>query len=333
MFLQKFLYFSYTKSNNIELNIIPTFWELKDGIISNKYSNWEYTKNNLLKHVDTLKYICCDLEYNIYLSNNVKHAIPFSFSNNSLIYNKPKLRYDFDILNVAKSIPEFVISQKINGMKVCILLAGGLSTRFKDSHVKQLFKINNKPVIEYSMDILDKIMDIIIIVTNSTIQSEILELIEYRPKFKLIINDINCRLKSIETALIYIRENYDLVSNIIIHDSARPFIKSEHIIKLQTNYENGFLYSQYYLKLVNGLLKKDTYTFETVDRDEFLEICTPVCIDFELFYFLFMNYIADPVDRIVWEIIPLLDLMKIEYDLIEDHIKYLRKITTIDDVF
>ena len=48
MFLQKFLYFSYTKSNNIELNIIPTFWELKDGIISNKYSNWEYTKNNLL---------------------------------------------------------------------------------------------------------------------------------------------------------------------------------------------------------------------------------------------------------------------------------------------
>ena len=46
-----------------------------------------------------------------------------------------------------------------------------------------------------------------------------------------------------------------------------------------------------------------------------------------------MNYIADPVDRIVWEIIPLLDLMKIEYDLIEDHIKYLRNITTIDDVF
>ena len=28
-----------------------------------------------------------------------------------------------------------------------------------------------------------------------------------------------------------------------------------------------------------------------------------------------------------------IDLMKIEYDLIEDHIKYLRKITTIDDVF
>jgi hypothetical protein len=46
-----------------------------------------------------------------------------------------------------------------------------------------------------------------------------------------------------------------------------------------------------------------------------------------------MNYIAKPDERINWEIIPLLDLLKIKYNLIEGHIKYLRKITTIDDIF
>ena len=245
--------------------------------------------------------------------------------------------YKFDVNNITKNIPTFLTSKKINEIKIGIILAGGLSTRFKNSgncvQVKQLFKINNKYVIEYSMDIFEKVMDFIIIVSNSAIHNEILEILTNKPNFKLLTNDINCRLKSIETAIVYIRENYDSVSNITIHDSARPFITVEHIINLQSSYENGFLYSQYYLKLVNGLLKKDSYIFEEVNRDDFIEICTPFCVNFELFYFLFMNYIANPEYRIVWEIIPLLDLMKIEYDLIEDHIKYLRKITTIDDVF
>ena len=193
-------------------------------------------------------WICCDLEYNLYLSKNKNDAIPISFTNNYLAYIKPKLRYDFDIINLNRSIPNLKLYPKNNGLKIGILLAGGLSSRFKESQnagdmlpVKQLFKIDNKPIVWHSMNVLEKIMDCVIIVTNSSIHNDILELIVNRPKFRLVINDINCRLKSIETALIYIRENYDSVSSIIIHDSARPFITIEHLEELQKKYTEGLL--------------------------------------------------------------------------------------------
>jgi 2-C-methyl-D-erythritol 4-phosphate cytidylyltransferase len=153
-------------------------------------------------------------------------------------------------------------------------------TRFKHSQVKQLFNLNNKPIIEYSIDIFETVMDYVIIVIILTIYSNISNIIENRPKLKPVINDINCRLKSIETGIVYIRENYKYVSNITIHDSARPFITVNHIVELQSSYEKGFLYSQYYLKLVNGLLKKNLQNFVEVDRNDFIEICIAVMYRF-----------------------------------------------------
>ena len=355
MFLQKCLYLSFDEFKGVRLCSSPFICEFNNGVISFKEhgyltvreseltlsaeeSIWDHNDEKLLKHINSMLWICCDLDYNLYLSTDEKEAIPLSFLNNSLAYIKPNLRYNFDNINVSKNIHRSLISSKNEGLKIGILLAGGLSTRFKDScgdvaSVKQLFKIKNKSVIEYSIDILENIMDFVFVVTNSSIKEDISKLVSNRPNFKIIINDVNCRLKSIETAIVYIRENYGSVSSLIIHDSARPFITVTHIEVLINSYNSGCMYSQYYLKLVNGLIKKDPYNFETVDRDDFIEICTPICVDFELFYYLFMNYIANPEERIVWDLIPLLDLMKIKYNLIESHIKYLRKITTIEDIF
>jgi 2-C-methyl-D-erythritol 4-phosphate cytidylyltransferase len=67
----------------------------------------------------------------------------------------------------------------------------------------------------------------------------------------------------------------ETVKNVIIHDSARPFIQNYHINELLESMKEN-VYSQYYMKLVNGLLNIKTNQF--VDRDDYVEICTPLCI-------------------------------------------------------
>ena len=347
MFLQKSLYLSNSDSNKLCLSTYPSTFSFDNNTISsqNLYlsildnnltlateSNWEHI-NWFLKHSETGLYICCDLEYNLYLSLSANDAIPLVYSNNTFIYTKPKLRYDFDLVNATKNIPRFVQRHDKSGLKIGILLAGGFSTRFQSSQFKQMHKINDKPVIWHSLDILETTMDYVIITTNSSLSLTISQLIQERPKIKVVVNDINCRLKSIETALLYIRENYEYVSYVILHDSARPFITVNYIQELQRSCDIGNLYSQYYMKLVNGLLKKNYSGFEEVNRDEYIEICTPICSDFELFYYVFMNYIANPENRICYEIIPLLNIMKVKYNLIEGFCRYLRKITVSEDVY
>ena len=83
--------------------------------------------------------------------------------------------------------------------------------------------------------------------------------------------------------------------------------------------------------MTNGLLKYENNQYEEVDRKNFIEICTPVCANFGLFKFLFSNYIKKE-RRICWEIIPLLDLLKIKYQLLKGSSKSLQKITTKDDL-
>ena len=85
------------------------------------------------------------------------------------------------------------------------------------------------------------------------------------------------------------------------------------------------------MKLVNGLAKKEFINIEMVDRDDYIEICTPIAANFNLFYFIFINYI-NKSNRIVYEHIPILDILKIKYNLIMGSYTYLRKITHFDDI-
>jgi len=68
-----------------------------------------------------------------------------------------------------------------------------------------------------------------------------------------------------------------------------------------------------------------------VDRDQYIEICTPLAANFDLFYFIFMNYM-NKSNRITHEHISILDLVKIKYNLILGSSTHLRKITYIDDI-
>ena len=202
-------------------------------------------------------------------------------------------------------------------MNISIILAAGLSKRFNDITPKQLYPINGKPLIQYSIDAIEPVVDDIIIVTNSKIQ--------INTNHTVLTNDIDDRLQSIKTAIDFVGDKP--YQKVIIHDSARPFITTEHIKTLVNSNQS---HSQYYMKLTNGLAKRGEFGWDIPNRDEFIELCSPQCTEYDLFKFIFKKYIETDIQC---EVLPCLSYLELEPELIEGHYKYLRKINTIDDIY
>jgi len=239
--------------------------------------------------------------------------------------------FKFKIYNFKNNIKY----QKIDNnskFNIGLLLSAGTSSRFNNELPKQLYMIDNQSIISHSINSIINVIDKLIIITNSSCYNEIQKIIkdlDNSHKIIILINDINSRNESIKTGLIYINNNFTNMNNIIIHDSVRPFIQEENYIRLLKSNET-YQYSQYYLKLVNGLVKKNKQ-YEIRDRDKYIEICTPICCNYNLYYFIFMNYIGNS-KPFSTELLPILNLMNIPYNFIEGYYKNLRKITYIEDV-
>ncbi len=312
---------------------------MKNIISSEELFQWEVIDEKYLLNKNSGLYLSCDLEYQIELTSNKKYAIPIYFSEDGSIHHlKSKFRLDFDSNNLIYNITNLkniLPSQITRGSKnVGLLLIGGFGTRFDNNICKQLYKIDSIPLFVYSLKILSKTLDYVVIVVNSICFHEVKQIIDEHEHEKIFIitNDFGDRLESIETGLNFINKNVSKdILNIIIHDGSRPFIKEKHINNLLSVVKDDIFYSQYYLNLTNGLLKCNNNNYEEVNRDDFIEICTPACVNFGIFFFLFSNYITRE-RRICWEVIPLLDLFKIKYEMVKGSIKSLQKITTKDDL-
>jgi 2-C-methyl-D-erythritol 4-phosphate cytidylyltransferase len=226
-----------------------------------------------------------------------------------IIYNKKTIKDD-----------------KIN---IGLILAGGTSTRFGGEIPKQLYLYKNIPLIKYSIESIINQVNYIIIIVNSQCYTQIKNIIDNElysnTKIYLIINDINCRLESIGCGLAYIKKNFNNVKFVVIHDSARPFIPSEYIENMisNTNY-----YSQYGLKLTNGLMDN---LYNTLDRDKYIELCSPICINFELSKIIYDNFINSS-NRNVHEFIDILKILKIPIQIFYGKYSLLKKITYSDDL-
>ena len=357
---------------NLEHKLYLTIYKNKlIGSRYKSKSKWDIV-NKFMKHRKTGLYIGCDFEYNIVLTLDKSKAIQFNIEHTTnyihLIFFKSVIRLNFErnnlkynvkihkfMLNIYKQIELSKLSRKL--YTICSLLSAGTSSRFQDTPIatnnittqehykyqyKQIHLIENKPVILYSIENIIDNVDKLIIITNSECYDDIKTIITDKySKIIVLKNDINCILESINTGLQYInkyyRQNKNLnnIDNIIIHDVARPYITQDYIQKLissdnHTNTDTStYLYSQYYLKLTNGLMNLDNNTI--VDRNKYIELCTPLCINYKLFNFIFTNYI-EKNKSITSEFIPILQLLNIKINLIEGHYKYLRKITTRDDI-
>jgi 2-C-methyl-D-erythritol 4-phosphate cytidylyltransferase len=202
-------------------------------------------------------------------------------------------------------------------MNIGVILAAGKSSRFDSSIPKQLYQIDGKPMIQYSIDLLSKHLDKVIIVTNSECSDKITG--------NVIINDVDSRLESIKVAL----ESIETCDNILIHDAARPYVTDKMILDLiESNIKN--MHSQFYLPLVNGLAKSTPFGYQIPDRKDFIELCSPQITNFDIFKQIFRNYIEKGEEC---EVLPIVSRFEMKYNLIQSHYKYLRKITTIEDIY
>jgi 2-C-methyl-D-erythritol 4-phosphate cytidylyltransferase len=193
-----------------------------------------------------------------------------------------------------------------------IILAAGTSSRFNCNIPKQLYCINDTPILEYSINSMIKLVDKLIIVINKDIVLKDI-IVKYK-NIIIIENNINERKTSLNICIKYIQKNLNNVDKVIIHDSARPFVTKTYFEELLKQKEK---YNQYALSLTNGLY--NTQSKLPVNRDEYIELCTPICISYDI---LKIQETDEILDSIVYPPHFLFGTYNI-----------LKKITTIDDIY
>ncbi|MDD5120591.1 MAG: 2-C-methyl-D-erythritol 4-phosphate cytidylyltransferase [Candidatus Omnitrophica bacterium] len=118
-------------------------------------------------------------------------------------------------------------------MLSAIILAAGRGKRLASSVSKPLVKINNKPLINYSLDVFNRhpAIDEIIIVYGAQNKKQIFKAVNRSSfnKIKGFIAGGRRRQDSVYNGLKIVSEKCDWV---LIHDSARPFIDSVSISKV-----------------------------------------------------------------------------------------------------
>lgn len=286
-----------------------------------------YNTLNVNSHYLTLRY-----NYRISITSNILEATSFETRNGLLEYIKPDILLGFERVTAEKQLNHAQFLESLietpNQKTLGILLAAGTSTRFSNSVSKQLYPINGKPAIEYSIKAMDP-LDYILIVTNFTLYKDIVK--KYQtPRINIVCNDINCRLESISKALEWIESKQEIlqIRDILIHDAARPYITQRHITDLVDS-NKKHIYSQWCLALVNGLLQKNSCTIPY--RENYIELCSPLSIRYKVFAYIFKNFMTNPT-IITCEFLPIIHIVGLPYRLLEGHYSSLRKLTTLEDV-
>ena len=164
-------------------------------------------------------------------------------------------------------------------MNVGIILAAGLSERFKSTVHKQYLKLNGKEVIFYSIDAMKKAecFDKVIVVVDPD---------EFAEGYIGNKYNVECicggetRNKSISNALEYVHTNYPKTVKIAFHDCSRPFIQSDAFklcIDALDKYDGVAMSND----ITDSLVTKDGIF---VNRRDFLLIQTPEAFRFEVIY-------------------------------------------------
>lgn len=212
---------------------------------------------------------------------------------------------------------------------VILLLSAGQSSRFGHDCPKQIYEYDGCTIIERAIRIFHDITSHLVVVVNQT-NAEVIRRVTdhgYNHIHIVATNQDGDRFDSIEIGLRYIRDHiqHDF-QDIIIHDCARPFVYQHDIKKIM---RCTCLYSQYVMKLTNGLL--ETSTNRVVNRDHYIELCTPMKMDYKLCDDLFIRFMSGK-HRYVCEFIPLLKLYKIPMHFFQGSYASLRKITYLEDL-
>lgn len=174
-----------------------------------------------------------------------------------------------------------------------IIVAAGDSTRFGQNKNKNLFEINNKPIIQYSVEIFnnsEKIDDIILVIKEKEKEffEEILKNVQLNKTLKFV-NGGKTRKESVYNALK--ETDSDIV---LIHDGARPRIRKRYIDECLEQM-NDFKGATVAVKSKDTVKICDDngVVIETTNRSNTYLIQTPQCFEKELLKNLHEKFIDD----------------------------------------
>lgn len=97
-----------------------------------------------------------------------------------------------------------------------VILAGGKGERFKSSVSKQLMSLNGKPVIQYCLDVIEPLVDEVVVVSNT----------QYKD-YKCVAGGLT-RSESAYNGVVATTGDF-----VIIHEGARPFLRTETIQQIK----------------------------------------------------------------------------------------------------
>jgi len=146
---------------------------------------------------------------------------------------------------------------------IAVILAGGSGNRFGTDIPKQFLKIDNKTILEYSIEAFQRNINIneILVVSNSNFIDEVTALVSENSfhKVKKILNGGKERYHSSLSAINYISEE----CNLIFHDAVRPLV-SQAII-------NNVIYALGEYLAINVAIPASDTILELSDKKNFIK--------------------------------------------------------------
>lgn len=177
---------------------------------------------------------------------------------------------------------------------IAIILAGGSGSRFGGDIPKQFYTINNKSIIQQTIEILAKelnlyLKDIIIVLPTHTDREN--QDIKNKFAHKNIhwCDGGETRLLSTYNAIKLIKEQELKADNLLIHDAARPYLNSKDLYNLLNKMNNrssdiaGYILAEPIYSTIKEISPQNKIIKKTHTREYFYLAQTPQIFDHQIY--------------------------------------------------
>lgn len=176
-------------------------------------------------------------------------------------------------------------------MNIAIILAGGVGKRMGLSIPKQFVKINDKPILAYTLESFQShpLIDAIEVVCVKGWRNTVLSIAQQFQinKLKWVVNGGKTGQESIRNGVYNLKGKVNDSDNIIIHDGVRPLINKnvlKDVISKCTKYGNAVTSMPYNEQIFVIDQSDPTITKKYIPREKLRRVSTPQAYKYNLLY-------------------------------------------------
>lgn len=176
-------------------------------------------------------------------------------------------------------------------MNIAIILAGGVGKRMGLSIPKQFVKINDKPILAYTLESFQShpLINAIEVVCVKGWKNTVLSIAQQFQinKLKWVVNGGKTGQESIRNGVYNLKGKVNDSDNIIIHDGVRPLINKtvlKDVISKCTKYGNAVTSMPYNEQIFVIDQNDPTITKKYIPREKLRRVSTPQAYKYNLLY-------------------------------------------------